>query len=347
MQISGSRREVGRALGEHARPVLAEYWAQSPTWRALQVWRGHPHVDALARCAREALPAIWAELEGLAEGLGQPFDDVFLWHCRGDLLSTTDDGCTTVALRGADGTRWIGHNEDGDPWLRGRCSMVEAMPEGAPGLVSFCYPGSLPGHAFGMNRRGLVQTINNLRLVGLHVGVPRMLLARAVLDCATLEDAVDLLRDVPRAGAFHHTLGAAGDPRVWSVEVAPSIVSAEEIRAPFGHANHAVHVALDAVRQRITDSSRARQNRLACLLPDAAAGEAGVRAILRDAEGAFPIHRNDPADTDGENTLATGVFGLGGAEVSLRVFAGGGEPAGFRVAPEPENGSRRRDSTSV
>ena len=135
----------------------------SPTW-------------TLAAQAGAALPAVWEEFEGLAEGLDMPLADALLWNCRGDLLHKTTDGCTSAALKSADGTRWIGHNEDGDPYLYGRCHLVDVALDDAPGYLGFYYPGSLPGHTFGANRAGLVQTINNLRARQRHEGVPRMFL---------------------------------------------------------------------------------------------------------------------------------------------------------------------------
>ena len=179
VRIAGNRRQVGQALGKLARPIMAAYLDQSGAWEALRPWRGHPYVDELAQQAQAALPQVWEELEGMAEGLRMPVKDVLLWHCRGDLLHSTTDGCTSVALKAADGSRWIGHNEDGDPYLHGRCHLVDVALEGAPGYLSFYYPGSLPGHTFGANRAGLVQTINNLRTRQRHPGVPRMFLARA------------------------------------------------------------------------------------------------------------------------------------------------------------------------
>ncbi|EWM44968.1 6-aminopenicillanic acid acyl-transferase family protein [Bordetella holmesii 70147] len=131
-----------------------------------------------------------------------PLEDVLLWNCRGDLLRKTSDGCTSLAWRDPDGNCWMAHNEDGDPYLRGRCRIVDVHLDDAPGYVSFYYPGSLPGHTFASNRNGLTQTINNVRLRQRQMGVPRMLVARAVLDCTSLQEALDLLQTLPRAGVF-------------------------------------------------------------------------------------------------------------------------------------------------
>ncbi|MFJ3460446.1 C45 family autoproteolytic acyltransferase/hydolase [Achromobacter spanius] len=322
VRIAGNRRQVGLALGKLARPVMGPYLKQSGTWEALRPWRGHPFVDELAQQAEAALPQIWEELEGLAEGLRMPIKDVLLWHCRGDLLHSTTDGCTSAALRTADGTRWIGHNEDGDPYLYGRCHLVDVALDDAPGYLSFYYPGSLPGHTFAANRAGLVQTINNLRTRQRHAGVPRMFVARAVLDCATLDEAVALLRDLPHAGGFHHTLGAASDARLLSAEVTPGSVSVLDIGRRYGHANHMVHAATRGQAQIITDSSRARQNRIEGLvdawLPES--GSADMLAALLDTEGKLPILRTAKDDPDDENTLATAMFEITDDAVALRVY---------------------------
>lgn len=150
-EISGcqSRREVGVALGKISAPVMQAYLAQSPTWSVLQErWRGHSHVEKLAALTRKLHAPLWEELEGLAEGLGMDLDDVFLWHCRGDLLCSTPDGCTSVAAVlspaqqiqtlsseketcGAGGEEelvevLVGHNEDGEPFLYdGYCCIVD------------------------------------------------------------------------------------------------------------------------------------------------------------------------------------------------------------------------------
>ena len=322
VRIAGNRREVGQALGKLARPMMSAYLNQSSTWEALRRWRDHPYVDELGQQAQAALPRIWEELEGLADGLRMPVKDVLLWNCRGDLLHSTTDGCTSVALKGADGTRWIGHNEDGDPYLYGRCPLVDVALDDAPGYVSFYYPGSLPGHTFGANRAGLVQTINNLRTRLRQPGLPRMFLARAVLDCSTLDEAIALLQDLPHSGGFHHMLGSATDPRLISAEVAPASVSVMDIGTRYGHANHMVHAKARDQPQVITESSRDRQNRIEGIVdgwsPDT--GSADMLAALQDTLGALPILRTDAADPDGENTLATAMFEIRDEEVTLRVY---------------------------
>ncbi|NKJ47392.1 peptidase C45 [Burkholderia sp. SG-MS1] len=324
-QVSGEPYDIGYRLGEIARPVFAGYMAQSSAWRAVRRWRGELFVQTLRDAARTHYPALLAELDGMAAALDWPAEDVFLWNCRGELIHHAPDGCTTLAAVAGD-QRFIAHNEDGDPFVRERCALVEVRPAGKPGFVSFYYPGSLPGHTFAASRAGIAQAINNLRIREPAAGVPRMILARAVLDAGSLDEALHLLRTVPAASGFHHMLACAGDARLFSVEASARRCSVRSVSRLAGHANHMIHPGCEAEAQIVTESSRDRQLRVDALLP--ALGKpvqpAALLDVLHDrAPSALPIYRDDPFDPDGENTLATALFEIGDAGVSMKVYRQG------------------------
>jgi hypothetical protein len=326
-QVSGEPYDIGYRLGEIARPVFADFMAQSAAWQAVRRWRGAPFVQTLRDAARAHAPALLAELDGMAAGLGWAAEDVFLWNCRGELIHNAPDGCTTLAAitGNADNPRFIAHNEDGDPFLRERCAIVEIQPNGRPGFVSFYYPGSLPGHTFAANRAGLTQAINNLRIRTPAAGVPRMIIARAVLDAGSLDEALQTLRSMPSASGFHHTLGCAGDARLFSVEASARRCSVAAVQMLSGHANHMIHPGCEAEAQIVTESSRDRQSRVDALLPAlAAAGPVQAQAlldVLHDrAPSGLPIYRDDPHDPDDENTLATALFEIGSTGVSMKAY---------------------------
>jgi Acyl-coenzyme A:6-aminopenicillanic acid acyl-transferase len=324
-RVTGQPDDIGYRLGELARPMMAAYMQQSAAWKQVSRWRGHPFVEALRRAAEAYFPALVAELDGMAAGLGWPVEDVFLWNCRGELIHNAPDGCTTLAAVSGN-ARFIAHNEDGDPYLRERCFLVDVQPAGKPGFVSFYYPGSLPGHTFAASRAGLVQAINNLRIRVPAVGVPRMILARAVLDTNSLDEAVALLRDMPRASGFHHTLGCVGDSRLVSVEATVQRCSVVADTLRFGHANHLVHDGCDSEGQIITDSSRDRQVRVNALLPALGApvtDDALLRVLSDQAPSGLPIYRDDPHDPDDENTLATALFRVEADGVAMQVYRQG------------------------
>ena len=324
-RVTGQPDDIGYRLGELARPMMVAYMQQSAAWKQVSRWRGHPFVEALRRAAEAYFPALVAELDGMAAGLGWPVEDVFLWNCRGELIHNAPDGCTTLAAVSGN-ARFIAHNEDGDPYLRERCFLVDVQPAGKPGFVSFYYPGSLPGHTFAASRAGLVQAINNLRIRVPAVGVPRMILARAVLDTNSLDEVVALLRDMPRASGFHHTLGCVGDSRLVSVEATVQRCSVVADTLRFGHANHLVHDGCDSEGQIITDSSRDRQVRVNALLPALGApvtDDALLRVLSDQAPSGLPIYRDDPHDPDDENTLATALFRIESDGVAMQVYRQG------------------------
>ena len=305
--LSGPVREIGLALGHAGRAAVLRHLPGHPLWQELVSDRHAARVARMAQATRARFPAIWAEIEGLAEGLGLPVEQVFAWNCRGDLLASVPDGCTTVLVPGD--TPTLAHNEDGLPFFRGACFIAEVAPQGQPGFRSFCYPGSIPGHTFAFTDAGLVQTVNNIRLTGVEADIPRMVLGRAVLTAATLAEALAILRDAP-SGGFHFGLMQRGERRILSVEYGCGESSVQEVAAPALHANHALHLPRGLAGQIVTESSRDRQawgDRLV------AEGRAPLE-ILRDRSGpGLPIRRDDPGDPDEENTLGTAVFTLTGA----------------------------------
>ncbi|MBP0594806.1 peptidase C45 [Paraburkholderia sp. LEh10] len=337
IEVSGSPYEAGHALGRFGALAVHRHLMQTAAWRDVMRSRGTPIAAALAAHVQQRFPRVWSELQGLADGLRVPFDEVFLWNCRGDVWAASPDGCTTVQLpaqsSSGSATR-ISHNEDGDPGFAGHCAIAECRIDGSPRFAAFVYPGSLPGHTFAVTDAGLAVTVNNLRQRRIEAGVPRMVLTRAVLDASTLDEAVAVLRDNPRAGGFHLTLAHRASPALLSVEYSAHGCSVHEIAQPSLHANHAIHPAMRGFAQVVTDSSRERQRRGDALLNEAR--EAGCApdplAILADTHDAsLPIYRADPDDPDDENTLATADIVMGASHIEWNVYERPGTPPRYRL----------------
>ncbi|NUX53320.1 C45 family autoproteolytic acyltransferase/hydolase [Paraburkholderia youngii] len=333
IEISGSPFDAGEALGRFGALAVHRHLVQSAAWRDVMQWRGTPLAAALSAHTQQRFPRIWAELQGLADGLEVPFDDVFLWNCRGDLWAASPDGCTTVQLPSVDGKR-ISHNEDGDPGFAGHCAIAACRIDGSPGFAAFVYPGSLPGHTFAVTDAGLAVTVNNLRVRQTEAGVPRMVLTRALLDARDLDAAVAVVRDNPRAGGFHLTLAHQASAPLLSVEYSAHGCSVQEITQPSLHANHAIHPPMRGFAQLVTDSSRSRQARGDLMLRDAReAGHAPEPlAILADThDSSLPIYRADPADPDDENTLATADIVIRASHIEWDVYEQPGTPPRYRL----------------
>lgn len=324
LSISGGPRQIGEALGVFGRDAWQRIICVSPLGKAVFALKDSQEAMALRQATQQAFPLIWQEIEGLAIGLDAPVDAVFAWQCRGDLVRSTSDGCTTVAGSGAGDSGIIAHNEDGMPALRGSCAIVSIRQEIGPAFTSFAYPGSLCGHTFAVNAHGVVNAVNNIRAIERPAGLPRQVLARASLNARTLDEAADILTTYPRSGAFHHTLGQAGDRRLWSVEATGTGCNITPVGQGFGHSNHLVSPALSTVAQVVTASSADRQQRVNAWLRtrhDALTAGAALTILSDQAENGLPVYRQSPDDPDGENTLATAVFTLSSRQVLWDIYS--------------------------
>ena len=330
-EAKGDAFAIGVALGQRAGHALREVVPGIARFAALdRDWGGSDYIATLERAGRNAFPGHMREIEGIAEGAGVPFNRVFLWNCRGDVPGGGDQtgkteaaGCTSFMLPGAGGGSGrrpavIGHNEDGEAEEDGHCFLVRLVPEDGPAITSFYNPGLLPGHSFGWNDHGLVQTINHIRPFDQREGIPRHLITRAVLSCESLDRAVALLQRRDRASGFHHNLGQAGDGPLLSVEAPASGCSVRPIERPHCHANHLVHDAFVGLQQADAPSSMSRQARGEALL--AAERAADVARLLADQETApLPIYRKRVGGEDAGFTLASGLFEIGVEVVDWRV----------------------------
>jgi len=329
-EAAGSPHDIGVALGRFGAAIAHQYLVSTPAWQSVVALRCDDRVIALQQMVKERLPDCWRELEGLAHGLGLPFDDVFAWNCRGDIWAMAPDGCTTVLIPGDEPI--LAHNEDGDPGLRGHCGLVHVRPEAGEEFTAFVYPGSVPGHTFAVTQSGLVQAVNNIRSRNMGIGLPRMLLGRAVLQCQSLDQAVRTIETAPRAGAFHFTLAQRGDSRIFSIEFTHGRTSATIVEQPCCHANHLVHDAMTCERQTVTPSSAARQRRGDEILRAKLARNTDPLSILWDKEDrTLPILREQPDDPDGENTLATALIHVGAQKVDWEVHDRASESPRFRL----------------
>jgi predicted choloylglycine hydrolase len=350
IEIEGAPHDIGVGLGRFGKAAAHRLLVGSDAWKSVMAFRGHPLVAAMRRQVEERFPSCWSEIQGLAIGIDLPLDDVFLWNCRGDVWAMAPDGCTTVQLPGK--VPVIAHNEDGAPAFRGHCALAHIRPAGATAFTSFVYPASIAGHTFAATGSGLVQTVNNIRSRAAGPGLPRMVLGRALLDCASLEAAVRLLETSPRAGGFHMTLAQCGDPRVISIEFSHSNCSVVTLERPRCHSNHLIHQGMADQSQFVTASSLSRQRRGDQIINSAISGDLDPLTVLWDrGMPALPVYRSDPDDPDDENTLATAVFNVGASALEWRVYDRAGDAPRFTMkgalSPSPLHADCRSERTEL
>lgn len=326
--VSGTHEEVGAAVGRIAAGAYHEVVTQLEWFGQLKKrWAGTAEFNALLQASRAVFPDYVRELEAMAKAMNAPFNDLFLWNCRGDLPLAGDDvedECTTVMFAARSGNpALIAHNEDYDPYQAPHCFMLEVRQESGPRIVSFSYPGTIIGHTLACNDAGLVLTCNNVRWPyppETAQALPRYLLARAVLDCTTMDGAVDMLTKRPRAGAFHHNLGHADGARLVSVETTAKGASVMDVTDRYAHANHLVHPSMSGMDDVIKDNSASRQERADDMLHTASPDKPGGLSILYDQENRdHPIYRRGGLKDKGY-TIVSSVFEIGNGALNWEIY---------------------------
>ncbi len=324
-EATGSHFEVGFAIGKRFAEQIHRLFDNYRFLRQ-QVLPYHRTPEGQARYQelldlnRARYPDYFAELEGLAQGAGRPFEELFLTNMRGEyrehLHQLHARGCSDCAVV-TDDVALIGHNEDGVPEFRGNLYVVQAKVEGKPAFTALSYPGFLCGNAFGFNAEGVCFSVDDVRPRDARVGVGRHFIARSLLEAHSLDDAIERVTVPGRALGFSYTIGSVRERRVVHVEVSPGTYRVHEIRACYFHANH--YQELADVDQVIEPSSRARVERAHVLLQESPPlDDAGALAVLGDqANERYPIYRT-ATPPDELATLCTALFDLEGCR--LRIY---------------------------
>ena len=256
LRVSGSHREVGRAVGAATVDVLrdaVDFDAVLPA--------GRTRAEQLALAARYraatlgSTPWLVEEIDGAAEGAGVDPLALFaasieeIWTVRpsqvgiGGLagMAPVQGRCSdlvAVPPATADGHAWVAHNNDLSASSEDEVVAIEWRVPGEPVVFSL---GIGPWISVGWNDAGLSLTGNELAPNDDRIGVPRLLMVREQLTARSLDEAVAMaLRDdrassyntvfVDRAGRVADVEGSATDAEVVGADA----------RGTLAHTNHYV-----------------------------------------------------------------------------------------------------------
>jgi isopenicillin-N N-acyltransferase-like protein len=248
-QVRGTHREVGRQIGEQMRARLQQYQQTAAELRAglppgvrweemMDQGRGY-----LAH-SRAVYPQYVEELEGIAEGAGLPFEEMFVELCE-ELWEQpawpahAGRGCTDLAARGratVDGSTLIAHTNDLSPEVEKDLVILRVQAGDEPEFLGVAVSGL--GYSAGFNAAGMCMSGNEVANNDIRPGVPRLLIVRAILAARRLGEAMDACLLPQRASNYNNVIG---DPNgeIYSMEGSATdcepIYIEEDILA---HANH-------------------------------------------------------------------------------------------------------------
>ncbi len=329
-EVSGNHHqvgfEIGRRFGQQIHHLFDNY--EFLQERLLPFHRSSAGIglyQSFLELHRTHFPGYLAELEGMAQGAQRPFEEVFLVNLRGEyaglmaLARPVDGaGCTDCLVLTPE-TALIGHNEDGSPAALGNVYAVRAQVDEQPAFTALCYPGFLPGNAFGFNEAGVLHTVDAVSPRQVRVGLGRHFLARSLLDASSLNDAIRRVTVPGRAAGFTYNIGSVSERSLVSVEVSPDRHHVQQVQRSYVHTNHYLNLA--DVEQEIGPSSRARLERAQALCQATAHSDATqVLSLLGDeTDRSYPIYRT-ATPPDRIATLCSAFFDLDRRQ--LHIYAG-------------------------
>ncbi|MGD8397991.1 MAG: C45 family autoproteolytic acyltransferase/hydrolase [Anaerolineae bacterium] len=244
VEVQGTHRQVGEEIGTRLAPSvqhlvsrLRDALPAGVAWQEMvdrsQLFLAH---------SRAVYPQYVDELEGIASAAGVPFEA--LWPAMCEELWAPDlwpRGCTDMAARGratADGSTLLAHTNDLAPEAEKDLVILKVQAGEEPQFLGVT-PGGV-AYSAGFNAAGIGLTGNQVDANDMRVGVPRLLVVRAILGARRLEEALDACLLPQRASSYNNVV-ADDHGEVYSMEGSATgcapIYIADDILA---HANHYV-----------------------------------------------------------------------------------------------------------
>ena len=312
LEVSGTHKDVGRAIGK----MWGDKIQQSICWRRENIPDYPQHlknVEKYVNATEDDFPKLIEEAESIAAAAGVPFLDYFFMNNPEEYSVDEEwvkknvpiiEHCT-IAVSFNDKDVVVGHNEDWAPDAIDSLYILRATI-GRTTHLGLQYGTVFPGCSAAMNSWGLVQCINDL-YQNTQVGVPKYFLARAILECKTLDEAEGLIHKTKRASGFNHVL--IQDHEARNVEIANNTVAVEKvIEGSYVHTNHYLSPEMETLEKFHTKSSEARLQRARQLAKPAMTKEEMVTLLSDKQNSEFPICRPDA-------TIGSLVFIPGKSEV--------------------------------
>lgn len=228
IEVAGTHLEMGRQIGEARREqvqhsienahllIHESYDKLELTWEGAQI-QSRKYLPF----AEERYGQYVDEMRGVAEGANVAFDDVVALNAMEavtmDALHLTR--CTSFAVneeRTADGHVLAAHNEDWIPEDEADVYVISAKPRDEPPFLAMTYGGLLPN--VGFNAYGIAQLIDSVYPTDSRIGIPRLVVARAVLAAKRISGAVGRALVPHRAAGYNHLL-AHESGEMYSIEV--------------------------------------------------------------------------------------------------------------------------------
>lgn len=154
---------------------------------------------------------MFQEIKGVADSTRLKLEEILALNVRYELIWGSWAGCTTIAVQpeaSKNGHILIGQNWDWIDSVRDSCHTWLIKRSGRPDLLCFTEAG-IVGPKIGINSAGLCVTVNGLVSAedGIKKGVPFHLICRRILNSTSMNEALEFLGRIERAGSANYLIG--------------------------------------------------------------------------------------------------------------------------------------------
>lgn len=231
-KFRGSHKEIGVKLGEYWReryPKKSDEWLNRGSNLAKKCAKNG--FGQLRKKIEDSFPEIWEEVEGMAVGVGKPFD-ASLNAIFALSLGETESMCCSSVVRKTPSGYLLGHNEEEDH-LYPLCFADVTLDMGngeKTRFASVSYPFQLFGSSCGMtqdfafqgNSIGTSRDVKQQLEESLGVRIPKTYLSRKMLELSDIDEITDMFKEYPITLPNHHYV--VFHDTAYSLEVAPALV---------------------------------------------------------------------------------------------------------------------------
>lgn len=256
LELSGTPHEIGLTHGRAMKDAITEF--------AATVTAVHQENNAYLRVDRNSLgnfcrrnlgflekfsPDLVAEMHGIAEGAGLPFEDILYLNSfleledlrapslGGRILPDRLWGCTTFNITreaSADGRAYIGQTYDMERYYGRFLCLLRITPERGPSMLVVTLAGVLGVNGF--NSTGIGAVINKITALDARPGVLYPFIMRKSLASERIGDALGAVIFSPRASGINYQL--AGNGVAFCAETSAAAYQLLEIDGVMAHTNH-------------------------------------------------------------------------------------------------------------
>lgn len=212
-----SAKARGQCYGESAREQIKAVIEVYRDIARRQRFLDWDHIDqelsGYIKCAKSIVPDLVNEIDGIAQGAGCRFNDIFALNCRSEILlmDNAQGGCSSLAVL-PNSTRskdtLLAQNWDWHQGLKDHQVILKITNrKNIPNLVTFTEAGQLA--KIGMNDAGIALCVNNLTPSNQQVGLPWVLVARKALESANFTEAMGTVLHTIKGHSMNYMIAYA------------------------------------------------------------------------------------------------------------------------------------------